>query len=182
MGLRTPAGTGDTVGRSGHDRQEAGLMAGFDELKRNINDTHRMSWQRRARYNFELILFLDPVEILSIPLPIVLAPFLALIRSPLSTGPITATALAAIHNFFAAGLINEHSIDTQRALGELSNSLAHCKFEATDSSGDEVVLMRIVNVIDTCQASVVGNLLGDVELCEMLETVLTVCCQMRLSG
>ncbi|KAG8947301.1 GDP/GTP exchange factor for ARF [Tulasnella sp. 424] len=160
MGLRTPAGTGDTVGRSGHDRQEAGLMAGFDELKRNINDTH---------------------EILSIPLPIVLAPFLALIRSPLSTGPITATALAAIHNFFAAGLINEHSVDTQRALGELSNSLAHCKFEATDSSGDEVVLMRIVNVIDTCQASVVGNLLGDVELCEMLETVLTVCCQMRLS-
>ncbi|KAG9049245.1 GDP/GTP exchange factor for ARF [Tulasnella sp. UAMH 9824] len=160
MGLRTPTGTGDTAGRPGHDRQEAGLMAGFDELKRNINDTN---------------------EILSIPLPVVLAPFLALIRSPLSTGPITATALAAIHNFFTAGLINEHSKDTQRALGELSNSLAHCKFEATDSSGDEVVLMRIVNVIDTCQASVVGNLLGDVELCEMLETILTICCQMRLS-
>ncbi|KIO27117.1 hypothetical protein M407DRAFT_73603 [Tulasnella calospora MUT 4182] len=124
----------------------------------------------------------DTVDILSIPLPIVLAPFLALIRSPLSTGPITATALAAIHNFFTAGLINEHSKDTQRGLGELSNSLAHCKFEATDSSGDEVVLMRIVNVIDTCQTSVVGNLLGDVELCEMLETVLTICCQMRLSG
>lgn len=27
-----------------------------------------------------------------------------------------------------------------------------------------------------------GNLLGDIEVCEMLETVLTTCCQMRLSG
>ncbi|KAG8986904.1 GDP/GTP exchange factor for ARF, partial [Tulasnella sp. 427] len=160
MGLRTPAGSGENAGRQGHDRQEAGLMSGFDELKRSINNAN---------------------NILSIPLPIVLAPFLALIRSPLSTGPITSTALAAILNFFTAGLINENSIDTQAALAELSNSLAHCKFEATDSSGDEVVLMRIVNVIDTCQASPVGNLLGDVEICEMLETVLTICCQMRLS-
>lgn len=51
MGLRTPAGTGDTPGRPGHDRQEAGLMAGFDELKRNINDTSGMA--RRMRVSVE---------------------------------------------------------------------------------------------------------------------------------
>lgn len=60
--------------------------------------------------------------------------------------------------------------------------MAHCKFERSDSAGDEVVLLRIVNVIDECQASAVGEMLGDVEICEMLETVLTICCQMRLSG
>jgi hypothetical protein len=40
-----------------------------------------------------------------------------------------------------------------------------------------------MTVIHDCIAtSSVGAFLGDVEICEMLETVLTTACQMRLSG
>jgi brefeldin A-resistance guanine nucleotide exchange factor 1 len=39
-----------------------------------------------------------------------------------------------------------------------------------------------MTVIQDCMCGSVGALLGDVEVCEMLETVLTTCCQMRLSG
>lgn len=122
------------------------------------------------------------LDVLSLPLTTILAPFLAIIRSPLSTGPITSTALSSLLNFLVSGVISPTSVDVSPALITLSNALAHCKFERSDSAGDEVVLLRIVNVIDECQASDVGALLGDVEVCEMLETVLTVCCQMRLSG
>ncbi|KAG8901826.1 GDP/GTP exchange factor for ARF [Tulasnella sp. 403] len=160
MGLRAPVTGHDTPGRVSHDKQESSLMGGFDELKRTIRDVD---------------------DVLSVPLPTLLGPFLALIRSPLSTGPITSTALASLYNLFVTGIINPSSLEVTQGLIELSNALAHCKFEASDSSGDEVVLFRIVSVIDQCQASDVGNLLGDVELCEMLETVLTICCQMRLS-
>ncbi|TRM59389.1 hypothetical protein BD626DRAFT_550235 [Schizophyllum amplum] len=110
-----------------------------------------------------------------------LAPFFAIIRSPLSTGPITSAALSSLHNFFICGLISPDSVNLEAALAELSNTVSHCKFEASDSSGDEVVLLKIMTVIQDCMCSSMGIVLGDVEVCEMLETVLTTCCQMRLS-
>jgi golgi-specific brefeldin A-resistance guanine nucleotide exchange factor 1 len=115
-------------------------------------------------------------------LPDLLAPFFGIIRSPLSTGPITSTALSSLHNFFVCGLISMNSISVDSALVELSSTVSHCKFEASDSSSDEVVLLKIMTAIQDCMCGSVGGLLGDVEVCEMLETVLTTCCQMRLSG
>ncbi|KAF9239676.1 hypothetical protein BU15DRAFT_87976 [Melanogaster broomeanus] len=106
----------------------------------------------------------------SILLCVLLGPFFALIRSPLSTGPITSAALSALHSFFLCGLISANSRGLETALVELSNTVSHCKFEASDSSGDEVVLLKIMAVIHDCMVS-----------SNMLETVLTTCCQMRLS-
>ncbi|KIL69583.1 hypothetical protein M378DRAFT_190012 [Amanita muscaria Koide BX008] len=110
-----------------------------------------------------------------------LGPFFAIIRSSLSTGPITSAALSSLHNFFVSGLIHPSSPDLDQALMELSSTVSHCKFEASDSSGDEVVLLRIMTIIEDCLCGAVGKTLGDIEVCEMLETVLTTCCQMRLS-
>lgn len=111
-----------------------------------------------------------------------LAPFFAILRSPLSTGPITSASLSALHSFFVCGLIIPTSRCLDPALVELSSTLSHCKFEASDSSGDEVVLLKIITVIQDCFSDPIGFGLGDIEVCEMLETVLTTCCQMRLSG
>ncbi|KAJ6618317.1 hypothetical protein B0H10DRAFT_1795581 [Mycena sp. CBHHK59/15] len=140
--------------------READLMLGFQELKRAVRDIE---------------------DIISVPLPTLLAPFFAIIRSPLSTGPITSAALSSLHSFFVCGLISSRSRSLETALIELSSTVSHCKFEASDSSGDEVVLLRIMTVIHDCLCGGVGGGLGDVEVCEMLETVLTTCCQMRLT-
>ncbi|KAF8432469.1 hypothetical protein L210DRAFT_3623319 [Boletus edulis BED1] len=160
LGLRR-ASSGDKNRRSGRVSPEADLMAGFQELKRTVRGAE---------------------DIQSIPLPELLGPFFALIRSRISTGPITSAALSALHSFFVCGLISANSIELEIALVELSSAVSHCKFEASDSSGDEVVLLKIMTVIHDCMVgSSVGAFLGDVEICEMLETVLTTCCQMRLS-
>lgn len=45
-----------------------------------------------------------------------------------------------------------------------------------------MVLLRILTVIEDCLCGSLGGRLDDVEVCEMLETVLTTCVQMRLSG
>ncbi|KAJ7702369.1 hypothetical protein B0H17DRAFT_1167206 [Mycena rosella] len=140
--------------------READLMLGFEDLKRAVRDVE---------------------DIMTVPLPTLLAPFFAIIRSPLSTGPITSAALASLHSFFVCGLISSHSRSLETALIELSSTVSHCKFEGSDSSGDEVVLLRIMTVIHDCLCGGVGGGLGDVEVCEMLETVLTTCCQMRLT-
>lgn len=135
-------------------------MAGFIELKRGVKD---MKDVREA------------------DLSDLLAPFFSILRSPLSTGPITSAALSALHSFFVCGLIAPESRALESALIELSSTISHCKFEASDSSGDEVVLLKIMAVIQDCLCGTVGRGLGDIEVCEMLETVLTTCCQMRLS-
>ena len=152
-------------------------MGGFQELKRTVRGTEGRSYLRSRCMSH------GAPDIQSIPLPALLGPFFALIRSPISTGPITSAALSALHNFFVCGLISANSVELEVALVELSSTVSHCKFEASDSSGDEVVLLKIMTVIHDCMVgSSVGAFLGDVEICEMLETVLTTCCQMRLSG
>ncbi|KAJ7470334.1 hypothetical protein FB451DRAFT_1339866 [Mycena latifolia] len=140
--------------------READLMLAFEELKRAVRDVE---------------------DVMTVPLPTLLAPFFAIIRSPLSTGPITSAALSSLHSFFVCGLISSNSRSLETALIELSSTVSHCKFEASDSSGDEVVLLRIMIVIHDCLCGGVGGGLGDIEVCEMLETVLTTCCQMRLT-
>ncbi|KAH9946245.1 Sec7-domain-containing protein [Epithele typhae] len=145
---------------SGHGSTEQELMTGFQDLKRLVKEIE---------------------DIHSLPLSTLLSPFLSIIRSPLSTGPITSAALTAIHNFFVCGLFYPDAIALQTAQAELSSALSSCKFEASDSSGDEVVLLKIMTIISDAMCGSTGPTLGDVEICEMLETVLTTSCQMRLS-
>ncbi|CAK5279479.1 unnamed protein product [Mycena citricolor] len=132
---RDAAGTGSDLGLRVNNAgavsarritREAELMLGFEELKRVIRDTEDIS---------------------ALPLPTLLAPFFALLRSPLSTGPITSAALASLHAFFTSGLISPESLELESALVGISSTVSHCKFEASDSSGDEVVLLRIMTVI-----------------------------------
>ncbi|KAI0064698.1 Sec7-domain-containing protein [Artomyces pyxidatus] len=160
LGLRRSGTSRSTSNlRSSHEDE---LMSGFEELKRELRNVH---------------------DLASIPITQILAPFFALIRSPLSTGPITSAALSSLHSFFGCGLISRSldRLSLDIALAELSSAVSQCKFEASDSSGDEVVLLRILAVIEDCLCGSVGELLGDIEVCEMLETVLTTCVQMRLS-
>ncbi|KAI0340495.1 Sec7-domain-containing protein [Trametopsis cervina] len=139
---------------------EQELMRGFQELRRLVKDVE---------------------DIRLLPLTTLLGPFFAIIRSPLSTGPITSAALTSLHNFFQCELIHPYAVALEPCLAELSNTVSRCKFEASDSSGDEVTLLKIMTVIQDAMCGPVSDILGDVEVCEMLETVLTTCCQMRLS-
>lgn len=178
LGLRRPGS--NTVSTPQQGSREEDLMSGFEELKRSLRSAQGVcsvsDTQGRGKF------FVCPLDISSISLTDILAPFLSIIRSPLSTGPITSAALSALHSFFSCGLFlkNDPSVDV--ALVAVSSSVSHCKFEASDSSGDEVVLLRILTVIEDCMCGVWGTRLGDIEVCEMLETVLATCVQMRLSG
>ncbi|KAI8998783.1 Sec7-domain-containing protein [Trametes punicea] len=159
LGLRVPKAVLSSYASS-HGSTEQELMAGFQDLKRLVKDIE---------------------DIHSLPISTLLSPFLAIIRSPLSTGPITSAALTALHNFFLCGLIRPKTPSLQSSLADLSSALSSCKFEASDSSGDEVTLLKIMMVIQDAMCGSVGQTLGDIEVCEMLETVLTTSCQMRLS-
>lgn len=81
------------------------------------------------------------------------------------------------------------------AISEIAHATSHCRFEASDPVVDELVLLRILNVMRelVCGQShlltdegVTGislaDALGNESVCEMMETGLSMCCQTRLSG
>ena len=63
----------------------------------------------------------------------------------------------------------------------LSAAITHCRFEASDSAADEIVLLGILELMENMLSGPGGDLLGDESICEMMETGLSMCCQTRLS-
>ncbi|BGP52381.1 GDP/GTP exchange factor for ARF [Rhodotorula kratochvilovae] len=146
--------------RGGRHAEALGLMGGFAELKmrlRDLDDTGS----------------LDAVALLH--------PFLEVVRSPETSGPITATALSSIDKFITYSILSPSSPNLALAMSQLSSAGTHCKFEASDSVSDEVVLLKILDVLRNCLTGRLGQVLSDESVCEMMETGLSMCCQMRLS-
>lgn len=113
--------------------------------------------------------------------PALLHPFLQVIRSSSTSAAITSLALVAITKFFSYNIINRDSPRLLMAMQLLSAAITHCRFEASDSSADEIVLLRILKLMEGILSRPEGELLGDESVCEMMETGLSMCCQGRLS-
>lgn len=138
-----------------------------------------------------------------------MSPFIALIRSPLTSGPITSLALTSLHS------ISLHILPLylpasppppigpasplQLALVHVTSALALCRFPSSSPQQDELVLLRLLRVIE---ALAVPNLpdtdvgspesagrvpqclldhMGDESVCELLEVGLGMLARGRLS-
>ena len=120
-------------------------------------------------------------DVRSFDTPALLHPFLQVIRSSSTSAPITSLALVAITKFFAYNLISRDSPRLSLAMQLLSSAITHCRFEASDSAADEIVLLRILKLMESMISGPGGDILGDESVCEMMETGLSMCCQIRLS-
>ncbi|KAJ1736184.1 GDP/GTP exchange factor for ARF [Coemansia biformis] len=117
----------------------------------------------------------------SMDLQAIIDPFLLVIRDPETTGPITRCALVSIQRFIGHGILDLSRHDAVPALLDMTQAVTHCRFEASDAATDEAVLMQILNVLGALVLSDGGCHLNDVAVCEIMETVLSMSCQMRLS-
>ncbi|KAJ8112776.1 hypothetical protein ONZ43_g5315 [Nemania bipapillata] len=113
--------------------------------------------------------------------PALLSPFLQVIQASSTSAPITILALKAIRKFLSYGFISPDSPRFPLAMQSLSTAITHCRFEASDSAQDEVVLLMILHLMEDMLSGPGGALLSDESVCEMMETGLTMCCQSRLS-
>ncbi|KAI0135004.1 hypothetical protein F4814DRAFT_399632 [Daldinia grandis] len=147
-------------GKKGKSMQDNPLMAGFGRLRHelaNCKDIHEFD------------------------APALLNPFLQVIQASSTSAPITILALKAIRKFLSYGFINPSSPRFPLAMQSLSTAITHCRFEASDSAQDEVVLLMILHLMEDMLSGPGGELLSDESVCEMMETGLTMCCQSRLS-
>lgn len=109
-------------------------------------------------------------------------PFIEVIRSPSTTGPITAMAITAVNKLFDYGIVSTKSVNLQHAVCQLSIAITHCRFDATDQADDDAVLLKILKLMDTLVGGASGDLLNDESMCEIFETCLSMACQLRRSN
>ncbi|KAF9437726.1 GDP/GTP exchange factor for ARF [Entomortierella beljakovae] len=110
-----------------------------------------------------------------------LDPFLEVIQSGDTNGPITGAALSSVEKFLLYKIINKDSPNVAHAMQRLAVAATHCKFEASDSVSDEIVLLKILQVLRIAMTSEPGEFLSDESVCSMIETGLSMCCQLQLS-
>ncbi|XP_069466354.1 Golgi-specific brefeldin A-resistance guanine nucleotide exchange factor 1 [Ambystoma mexicanum] len=110
-----------------------------------------------------------------------LRPFLEVIRSEDTTGPITGLALTSVNKFLSCALIDPYHDGTAEGIENMADAVTHARFVGTDPTSDEVVLMKILQVLRTLLLTPVGAHLTNESVCEIMQSCFRICFEMRLS-
>jgi hypothetical protein len=107
--------------------------------------------------------------------PNYLRPFCEVIKNKDVSGPVTGLALQSILKFINYGLIKNES-----AVQMISDSVTKARFIGTDTSSDEVVLMRILNVLRELIVRRYKSLTNGA-VCEIMQSCFRIAFEPRLS-
>ncbi|KAK3256646.1 hypothetical protein CYMTET_34225, partial [Cymbomonas tetramitiformis] len=98
-----------------------------------------------------------------------LAPFLEVISSVETSGPITGMALSTVHRILSQSFFDSRAQGAAEAMHAIVDAVTHCRFEATDPDADEVVLARILQALLACLRCPAGSLLSDDDVCSIVQ-------------
>lgn len=110
-----------------------------------------------------------------------LGPFLEVIRSEETTGPVTSLALSSVSKFLSYRLIDPGGKSVPAAVEAIADAVTHARFVGTDQASDGIVLMKILQVLRTLMLSPEGTMLTNETVCEIMLSCLRICFETRLS-
>ncbi|XP_056386551.1 Golgi-specific brefeldin A-resistance guanine nucleotide exchange factor 1 isoform X3 [Hyla sarda] len=142
------------------DEEQDPLLHSFSQLKDILNNIKHLS---------------------EIEPNVFLRPFLEVIRSEDTTGPITGLALTSVNKFLSYALIDPAHDGTAEGIENMADAVTHARFVGTDPASDEVVLMKILQVLRTLLLTPVGAHLTNESVCEIMQSCFRICFEMRLS-
>ncbi|XP_055805575.1 ARF guanine-nucleotide exchange factor GNOM-like [Solanum dulcamara] len=132
------------------DNLEHPLIHSFKELRRSI-----FSWQHHWNR-------VDPL--------LYLQPFLDVIQSDETGAPITGVALSSVYKFLTLEIIDSSIMNVEKALHQIVETVTSCRFEVTDPASEEVVLMKIFQVLLACMKSKASANLSNHHVCNIVNT------------
>ncbi|XAR71276.1 hypothetical protein NMG60_11028462 [Bertholletia excelsa] len=135
---------------SGDDQLEHSLIQSLKGLRKQI-----FSWQHPWHT-------LNP--------SIYLQPFLDVIRSDETGAPITGVALSSVFKILTLDVLDLNSNNVEDALHLVVDSVTSCRFEVTDPGSEEVVLMKILQVLLACMKSKASAMLTNQHVCTIVNT------------
>ncbi|XP_066598661.1 Golgi-specific brefeldin A-resistance guanine nucleotide exchange factor 1 [Prorops nasuta] len=145
---------------SHQDEEQDTLMKGLSSLKETLHEAKHLS---RLEPN------------------VFLAPFLEIIRSEDTTGPVTSLALSAVYKFISYGLLDPDHPAIAPCVESIADAVTHARFIGTDASNDSVVFMKILQVLKSLVLSPVGDYLSNETICEILLSCFRISFETRFS-
>lgn len=119
---------------------------------------------------------LDSVDSLTL-----LQPFMLTIESSSMSGAVTALALDTVSKLLQYNIVSTKSKNFAFALVQLTTSLTHCRFEASDQNTDDSVLLKVIRLLETIVVSPLSSLLPNPVMSEVIHTCLSLACNKRRS-
>ncbi|XP_055593245.1 Golgi-specific brefeldin A-resistance guanine nucleotide exchange factor 1 isoform X2 [Uranotaenia lowii] len=110
-----------------------------------------------------------------------LGPFLEVIRSEETTGPVTSLALSAVNKFLSYGLIDPTHSTLAATVESIADAATHARFVGTDNTSDGIVLMKVIQVLRTLVLSPEGSALSNECICDIILSCFRLCFEPRLN-
>ncbi|KAJ9173254.1 hypothetical protein P3X46_016411 [Hevea brasiliensis] len=144
------------------DQLEHSLIHSLKELRKQI-----FSWQHKWHN-------IDPA--------IYLQPFLDVIQSDETGAPITGVALSSVYKILTLDVLDVDTVNVAEAMHLIVHAVTTCRFEVTDPASEEVVLMKILQVLLACMKSKASVKLSNQHVCNIVNTCFRVVHQASSKG
>lgn len=144
------------------DQLEHSLIHSLKELRKQI-----FSWQHKWHN-------IDPA--------VYLQPFLDVIRSDETGAPITGVALSSVYKILSLDILDLDTVNVGDAMHLIVDAVTSCRFEVTDPGSEEVVLMKILQVLLACMKSKASVRLSNQHVCNIVNTCFRVVHQASSKG
>ncbi|WOG94114.1 hypothetical protein DCAR_0313407 [Daucus carota subsp. sativus] len=144
------------------DQLEHSLIHSFKELRKKI-----FMWQSRWKT-------VNPV--------LYLKPFLDVIQSDETGAPITGVALSSVYKILTLEVIDLDSVNVDEAFQLIVDAVTSCRFEVTDPGSEEVVLVKILQVLLACMKNKASVKLSNQHVCNIVNTCFRVVHQASSKG
>ncbi|MFS8031893.1 putative Sec7 domain, guanine nucleotide exchange factor, Sec7 domain superfamily [Helianthus anomalus] len=132
------------------DQLDHPLITSFKEIRKQV-----FSWQHHW-HTISPVMYLQP--------------FLDVIQSDETSAPITGVALSSIYKFLTLEVLDLDTVNVTDALHLIVDAVTSCRFEVTDPASEEVVLMKILQVLLACMKSKASVNLSNQHVCNIVNT------------
>lgn len=110
-----------------------------------------------------------------------LEPFLQILESEHASGIITGVAVSSLNKFLLYELLTAESPRAKEAINRIASAVSRCRFEETHRDTDEMVLMKLLELLEYCLRCNAGPLICDANVWQMVQTCYRISQQPRSS-
>lgn len=136
-------------------------MAGDDQLEHSL--IHSLKTLRKQVFSWQS-------KWHTINPALYLQPFLDVIRSEETSAPITGVALSSVYKILIFDVIDPNTENVVNTMHMVVDTVTSCRFEVTDPASEEVVLMKILQVLHACIKSKASIVLSNQHVCTIVNT------------
>ncbi|KAE8664634.1 ARF guanine-nucleotide exchange factor GNOM [Hibiscus syriacus] len=108
--------------------------------------------------------------------------FLDVIKSDETGPPITGVVLSSVHKILTLDVIDQNTVNVEEAMHLVVDSVTSCRFEVTDPASEEVVVMKILQVLLACMKSKASVMLSNQHVSTIVNTCFRIVHQAEKKG